>query len=166
MRDVMRAIVVGVCLLLASVAGHAQGDHMKVLGLPITGNITDFSAKLKAKGDTLVGNADGPSKMFKGRFAGEDCHVFALYDEKTKVVSEVQFKWARLYFDKGELDDLKAHLVSLLDKKYPHANKTQDSQHLPLSTHTSCTTEQLWSRWKKATTFMYTTAAGLDTTCG
>lgn len=76
---------------IVSIVSFAQNttEHLKFMGIPINGTITQFQSKLLAKGCTL----DRASKalpvgcrIFNGKFVGNKVEIYVYYDEKTKVV--------------------------------------------------------------------------------
>ena len=79
-----------------SVVSLAQNttEHLNYMGIPITGTITQFQAKLQTKGctlDRLVSKSLGVGcRAFKGNFIGNKVTIFVYYDEKTKGVYRVK----------------------------------------------------------------------------
>lgn len=76
------------CLMALSVM--AQNEHLKFMGIPLTGTINSFQTKLAAKGINYDKVASSQSqsgvRCFKGVFSGENADIFVFYNEKTKVV--------------------------------------------------------------------------------
>lgn len=75
------------CTLFISVSLSAQSKsnpHLKFMGIPINGSITNFQNKLIAKGfkyDKAGSMAlETPTRIFKGQFAGETAQLFVYYD--------------------------------------------------------------------------------------
>lgn len=83
------------CLLLV-VAAFAQtsNGHMKYMGIPITGTITQFQTKLNTKGvkynQQLSGMLDAGTRGFNGTFAGNKVTIFVYYDIRSKIVYRVK----------------------------------------------------------------------------
>ena len=77
---------------IISIVGLAQNTtkHLKYMGIPINGTITQFQAKLIAKGcvhDKLTSNSLGVGcRAFKGHFIDNKVSIFVYYDESTKIV--------------------------------------------------------------------------------
>jgi len=69
---------------------NAQTEHVKFMGIPLNGTITQFQQKLQAKGiehDQEGSRELGPgSRLFKGTFAGEKAEIYINYDANTKIV--------------------------------------------------------------------------------
>lgn len=74
------------CLLfaIASLAQNAN-DHLKFMGIPITGTITQFQAKLKTKGvviDTKESSKVNVGiRVFKGDFVGQKSRFYVYYSK-------------------------------------------------------------------------------------
>ena len=69
---------------------HAQSTHMKFMGIPLNGTITNFQSQLKQKGvsydsKTSLLLATG-CRAFKGVFSGEKADIYIYYDVKSKIV--------------------------------------------------------------------------------
>ena len=68
----------------------AQNEHLKFMGIPLTGTITTFQTKLAAKGisyDKVASSqTESGVRCFKGVFSGEKANIYVYYNEKTKVV--------------------------------------------------------------------------------
>ena len=79
-----------VITLFVSVGAMAQTEHLKFMGIPLNGTITQFQNKLKAKGvdvnPSLNKFIPTGGRAFKGVFSGNDATIFVYYDEKTKKV--------------------------------------------------------------------------------
>lgn len=66
-----------------------SAQHLKFMGIPLTGTITSFSTKLKAKGFTVSKyNKSAPKgvRLFDGTFFGNDASVYVYYDPRTSQV--------------------------------------------------------------------------------
>lgn len=83
------------CLLLvvAAFAQNAYG-HLKFMGIPITGTIAQFQAKLVAKGCTYDKVASSSitvgTRAFKGSLARNKVDIYAYYNTQTKIVYRVK----------------------------------------------------------------------------
>lgn len=85
------------CTLFISVSLGAQSksnQHLKFMGIPINGSITNFQNKLIAKGfkyDQAGSKAlESPTRIYKGQFAGETAQLFVYYDRDQKFVYRVK----------------------------------------------------------------------------
>ena len=85
---------------------QAQTEHLKFMGIPLTGSITAFQEKLKAKG--IEYDAEGSRQIkvgcrcFKGSFSGEKANFYVYYNEKTKIVYRAKAVITCLSKEKGE----------------------------------------------------------------
>lgn len=83
------------CLLLAVVAfAQNANGHLKFMGIPITGTISQFHTKLVAKGCTYdkvesSSNSAG-MRIFKGNLAQNEVKIIVYYNTKTKIVYRVK----------------------------------------------------------------------------
>ncbi|MBE6339462.1 MAG: hypothetical protein E7069_01825 [Bacteroidales bacterium] len=87
--------IITLVMLLISVAAFAQTEHLKIMGIPIDGNITSFQSKLQQKGFVFKSNKSTPGerevyKQYSEKFAGRNCSLFVSYDRNTKIVYDVQ----------------------------------------------------------------------------
>lgn len=79
------------CLLLI-VAAFAQNtnEHLKFMGIPIAGTLSQFQAKLIAKGCKVNKQASAYSpngqRVLNGTFAGKKANIIIFYDTKSKLV--------------------------------------------------------------------------------
>lgn len=71
-----------------------SSQHLKFMGIPINGSITNFQNKLIAKGfkyDQAGSKAlESPTRIFKGQFAGETAKIYVYYDRDQKFVYRVK----------------------------------------------------------------------------
>ena len=86
----MKKIVYLLFALLTTLSVNAQKEHLKFMGIPLTGTITAFQSKLTAKGISYDKVSSSKSqagiRCFKGMFSGEKADIFVYYNEKTKIV--------------------------------------------------------------------------------
>lgn len=64
-------------------------EHLKFMGIPLTGTINAFQTKLAAKGVSVSKINKYVSKgarAFSGKFAGEEAIIYVFYNEKTNIV--------------------------------------------------------------------------------
>lgn len=77
--------------MIFAIASFAQSNvHIKFMGIPVTGTIAQFQAKLVAKGCTYnkVASASisNGTRAFKGTFVGNKVDIYVYYDTNTKIV--------------------------------------------------------------------------------
>lgn len=110
----MKKNVLIIISLLVSFSSFCQTaiNHMTFKGIPIDGNLTEFTAKMKQKGLTHAGTQDGVA-FFEGEFAAfKNCIIGAVGSQKTSVVNKVFVifpdckTWSDLYGNYSELKDL------------------------------------------------------------
>ncbi len=89
-------------------------EHMTFKGIPIDGNLSDFTAKMKQKGFMHLGTQNGAA-VFEGEFASyKNCTIAAASSNSTNVVSKVAVifsekeTWSSLY---GNYNQLKMMLI-------------------------------------------------------
>lgn len=107
-------------LAIAATAFSKSVNHMKFMGIPINGTITQFQAKLTAKGCTHDKRTSSyiPSgtRAFKGNIVGNKATIFVYYNTKTKIVYRVKAVINGLTKDIAELKH--QQIKSLLSIKY------------------------------------------------
>lgn len=107
---------------IISIVGLAQNTtkHLKYMGIPINGTITQFQAKLIAKGcvhDKLTSNSLGVGcRAFKGNFIGNKVTIFVYYDENTKVVYRVKSVISKI--SENIADQKYEYIKNMLLQKY------------------------------------------------
>ncbi len=108
----MKRIALFLSSLIFSICVFSQASatrHLKFMGIPLTGNITQFQAKLVQKGCTFDKLASrmiaSGCRAFKGDFIGNKANIYVYYDTKTKIV----------YRAKAVLSDLSEDIV---EQKY------------------------------------------------
>ena len=118
----MKKVLFVLTLLVFSLPLLAQ-QHMTFSGIPITGSITQFQAKLQAKGYTLdrATSARFPVgvRAFKGTFAEQKVSLYVYYDQHTKIVYRVKVLFEDL--TESFLEQKYERMVNLLSQKYPEA---------------------------------------------
>lgn len=118
----MKRILSTLFFLLLVVASFAQnnGDHLKFMGIPLTGNITQFQSKLIAKGCTLdkisSANALNGLRIFNGSFAGNKVKIIVFYNPQNKIVYRAKALLDGVSEDRAEQEYYK--IKSLLSQKY------------------------------------------------
>ncbi len=115
-----KTILLLACMLLAMTAAAQSGkEHLTFMGIPLTGSITSFQAKLIKKGCTLDRQVSriSPvgSRAFNGRFAGENADIYVYYNEDSKTVYRAK---AVLTFEEPIAEQKYNSIVDLLKTKY------------------------------------------------
>lgn len=126
----MKRILSALFSLIFCCAMYAQTEHMKFMGIPLTGTITAFQSKLQAKGvsyDALISkNIPAGCRAFRGTFSGEDAEIYVYYNERTKVVYRAKAVIECINEDRGR-DKLNT-FKSMLTSKYVYGDKIDDEQ--------------------------------------
>lgn len=117
----MKRIALFLCSLFISLTILAQGNaHLKFMGIPITGTITQFQSKLTQKGCTYDKSTSSVisagTRAFKGTFVGFKVDIYAYYDTNTKIVYRVKAVISGTSEDLAEQHYNK--IKSLLSQKY------------------------------------------------
>lgn len=108
----------------------AQKEHLKFMGIPLNGTITQFQNKLAAKGikvdSKLNKNLQAGCRAFTGIFSGEKAQIFVYYNNTTKVVYRAK---AVIEYSNGQRgEDKLSEYKSLLKTKYPTGIGTDSEQ--------------------------------------
>lgn len=117
------------CLLLvvAAFAQNAYG-HLRFMGIPITGTIAQFQAKLVAKGCTYDKVASSSitvgTRAFKGSLARNKVDIYAYYNTQTKIVYRVKAVINGISEDHAtqKYYELKSFLTVKYDSRYTTTN--------------------------------------------
>lgn len=76
--------------LFVSLGAMAQKEHLKFMGIPLNGTITQFQTKIAAKGVQVNSSMNkyipAGCRAFSGVFSGNNADIYVYYDEKTKLV--------------------------------------------------------------------------------
>lgn len=107
--------------MIFTIASFAQSNaHIKFMGIPLTGTIAQFQAKLVAKGCTYnkVASASisNGTRAFKGTFVGNKVDIYVYYDTSTKIVYRTKAVVSGVSEDIAEQEYSK--VKSLLSQKY------------------------------------------------
>ena len=92
----MKRLISTLCCMLLVIAAFAQSanGHLKYMGIPITGTITQFQNKSAAKGikynQPVSARLDAGTRGFNGTFAGNKVTIFVYYDIRSKIVYRVK----------------------------------------------------------------------------
>ena len=116
----MKKCVLILAVLICTMFLSAQAEHLKFMGIPLTGTITQFQQKLAAKGITynkrISQAAPLGTRCFNGEFFGSRAYFVVWYDTDTKIVYGAR---AVLYFDnQSERDDKYEEMKPMLIQKY------------------------------------------------
>lgn len=118
----MKKIIMLWLFAIISIVGIAQNttEHLSYMGIPITGTITQFQAKLQAKRcslDKQTSNSLGVGcRAFKGNFIGNKVTIFVYYDENTKVVYRVKSVISKI--SENIADQKYEYIKNMLLQKY------------------------------------------------
>lgn len=86
----MKKSIVLLIVSILFISISAQAEHLKFMGIPLTGTITQFQQKLVAKGITYNKKASAAApigtRFFSGKFAGSKAEIIVWYDADTKIV--------------------------------------------------------------------------------
>lgn len=113
-------ILVSLLLLLCAPLQVSAQQHLKFMGIPLTGSIDNFQRKLAAKGiqpdRELNRMLPFGSRSFKGRFTGKNCTICTYYtDNKTVYRAKAVYSNE----DEGLADQFYEEIKELLQTKYP-----------------------------------------------
>ena len=113
------SVFFALCLCVAASALQ----HMKFMGIPLDGTIDNFALKLKAKGITYDAaeskSADAGTRIFYGKFMGENARFVVFYNYKSKIVFS-----AAVELNYPTVESAHTPFVNLndqLQQKYPDA---------------------------------------------
>ena len=117
----MKKLLFTLCCFFFAIASFAQSNaHIKFMGIPLTGTIAQFQAKLVAKGckyDKLTSSSvPNGTRAFKGTFVGNEVAIFVFYDIKTKIVYRTKAVVSGVSEDIAEQEYFK--VKNLLSQKY------------------------------------------------
>lgn len=87
----MKKLLFTLCCMIFAIASFAQSNvHIEFMGIPLTGTIAQFQAKLVAKDCTYSKVASASisngTRAFKGTFVGNKVGIYVYYDTNTKIV--------------------------------------------------------------------------------
>lgn len=116
----MRKSIILLVLMISAALVPLQAQHLKFMGIPLTGTITQFQQKLAAKGvtydKTASARSDKGTRIFKGSFAGSEATIVVWYDVNTKIVHGAK-AYYECYSTKSR-DNKYDELKSMLETKY------------------------------------------------
>ncbi len=117
----MKKLLFTLCCMIFAIASFAQSNvHIKFMGIPVTGTIAQFQAKLVAKGCTYnkVASASisNGTRAFNGTFVGNKVDIYVYYDTNTKIVYRAKAVVSGVSEDIAEQEYSK--VKNLLSQKY------------------------------------------------
>lgn len=127
----MKRIISTLFCLLITLTSFAQSssEHLKFMGVPITGTITQFQSKLTQKGCTYDKDSAKLSagrRAFNGTFAGNKVWIGVYYDTKTKIVYRVK---AIIEHNSEKIAEQRyAKMLDLFKQKYDTSDFSYDTQ--------------------------------------
>lgn len=111
----MKKYLIALVITCISLCAYAQ-EHLSFKGIPITGSMTTFCQKLKAKGFVQIGS-EGNVRLFKGDFTGRQATVGAVAADNGQDVFTVA-----VFFDESDgwntLVNTYEHYKDLYTEKY------------------------------------------------
>ena len=124
----LKPLIFTLVLLFAFSINIDAQQHLKFMGLPLTGTIDNFQAKLAAKGiyPDRYTNKTTPFgvRCFNGRFTGKQCTFFVYYTNTKKV-----YRAKAVYNDENEdlVDQFYNSTKEMLQTKYAPENSENDT---------------------------------------
>ena len=119
----MKKILSIVVVFMLTLGAMAQTQHLKFMGIPLTGTISAFHQKLVAKGlkhDVEGSQNIGPgTRKFTGTFYGKNANIYVKYNPTTKIVYGAYA--VITYYSEDSMKSGYAELKSALSEKYPNA---------------------------------------------
>ena len=117
----MKKLLLTLCCMLFAITTIAQtNNHIKFMGIPLTGTIAQFQAKLVAKGcaynKVTSSSISNGTRAFKGTFVGNKVDIYVYYDIKTKIVYRTKAVVSGVSEDLAEQEYSK--MKDLLSQKY------------------------------------------------
>lgn len=123
-----KPFLLAIVMLLSAATNVNAQQHLKFMGIPLTGTIDQFQAKLAAKGayPDRITNRTTPFgvRCFDGRFTGKKCTIFVYYTNSKKV-----YRAKAVYSDENEdlVDQFYESTKSMLQTKYAYEQSESDS---------------------------------------
>ena len=118
----MKKIIMLWLFAIISIVGIAQNttEHLSYMGIPITGTITQFQAKLQAKRCSLdkqtSNSLEVGCRAFKGNFIVNKVTIVVYYNENTKVVYRVKSVISKI--SENIADQKYEYIKNMLLQKY------------------------------------------------
>ena len=116
----MKKSLIILVLSILAMSMPAQAEHLKFMGIPLTGTITQFQQKLAAKGVTYDKKMSEKSavgvRWFNGTFAGSKADIIVWYDADSKIVYGAKAVYE--CFSTNSRDNMYNDLKSMLSTKY------------------------------------------------
>lgn len=113
----MKKTIIMMTLCLVAFCSPVQAQHLKFMGIPLNGTITQFQQKLTAKGvkynKTTSELLPEGTRAFQGTFAGEKADIYVHYDPISKIVfnAKAVMTYASESMCESKYDEFK-HLLS------------------------------------------------------
>lgn len=124
----MKKSIILLIISIVALCIPMQAQHLKFMGIPLNGTITQFQSKLQAKGmkynKSISQQLPAGVRMFNGTFAGEKAEVFIYYEPGSKNV--YKSKVVTGYPDANSCNTKYEELKSLLMSKYSDAESATD----------------------------------------
>lgn len=121
MKKIMLLILT--CLFAFPIFSVAQGqEHLRFMGIPLNGTISQFQAKLQAKGVRYDAKSSSQLKfacrVFRGTFSGENANIYVYYNERTKIVyrAKAVITYSDINIGKRKFENFKYMLKEKYDK--------------------------------------------------
>lgn len=115
----MKKLLLLLFVSILALPALSQDRHLKFMGIPLNGSITNFQAKLNVKGvkyDAQLSSSLGDGcRGFNGIFSGEKATIYVYYNNKTKIVYRAKAVIECISKEKGE-EKLKDFSTMLQDK--------------------------------------------------
>ena len=116
----MKKTIILITLCLVAFCCPVQAQHLKFMGIPLDGSITQFQQKLDAKGvkydKSLSKSLEVGTRVFSGSFVGGKAHIFVYYNPSTKIVYRA--KAVIINTSESICDNKYTEVKSLLSSKY------------------------------------------------
>lgn len=113
-----------------------HAEHMKFMGIPLTGTITQFQNKLTAKSITydkeFSSHLEAGIRAFNGVFAGEKAQIFIYYNVSTKIVykARVSIACENATICSNKYETMKSMLYQKYGDKYAQTQHVYGSENM------------------------------------
>lgn len=118
-----KTLLIILCCLFSTMI-QAQNEHLKFMGIELSGTISDFQTKLLAKGLRVSPQSkQQPNgiRLYDGVFSGEDAQIVVWYNPRSKEVYRAKAIINR--YGKDMVEQLMRNMERKLDAKYGTENK-------------------------------------------
>lgn len=90
----MKQLLTSLLLFAVALSAAAQGQHIKFMGLPLDGTISQFEQKLVAKGlrpdREYNSECDLNERGYEGKFNGREANIYIEFDYATKIMYKAE----------------------------------------------------------------------------